>query len=79
MDIAHDTQAALESILATVTKLNEVTSDLNDISVIVHQNSAVAQESAAASEQMSSQSSAMRGLIRQFKLKEDATPRINTA
>jgi methyl-accepting chemotaxis protein len=79
MDIAHETQAALESILATVAKLNEVTSDLDNISVIVQQNSAVAQESAAASEQMSSQSSAMRGLIRQFKLKEGASPGMNTA
>jgi methyl-accepting chemotaxis protein len=68
MSIARDTQAALESIVVTIEKLNEVMAGVNKISEVVRNNSATAQESAAASEVMSSQSSLLQKLIEQFKL-----------
>ena len=68
-NIARETQSALESIIVTVDKLNEVMTGIEQISVVVQQNSATAQESAAASEEMSSQSSTMHAMLQKFKLK----------
>ena len=70
-NIAHETQAALESIVNTIDKLEGAAVGIKQISAVVQQNSATAQESAAASEELSSQSGAVRHVIGQFKLRED--------
>lgn len=49
----------------------EVTQGVDQISSVVQTNSATAEESAAASEELSSQSQILKGLVSQFRLRED--------
>ncbi|HIX30107.1 MAG TPA: methyl-accepting chemotaxis protein [Candidatus Blautia stercoravium] len=49
----------------------EVTQGVDQISSVVQTNSATAEESAAASEELSSQSQILKGLVGQFRLRED--------
>lgn len=49
----------------------EVTQGIDQISSVVQTNSATAEQSAAASEELSSQSQILKGLVNQFRLKDD--------
>lgn len=63
--IADSSQKQAESI-------RQVTVGVDQISSVVQTNSATAEESAAASEELSGQAQLMKGLVSQFKLKDDA-------
>jgi len=52
--------------------IGQINQGIDQVAQVVQQNSATAEESAAAAEEMSAQSTALQGLISQFKLK-DAT------
>ena len=71
-DIAHDTQEALKEIVTTINRMSDAVAKIEHISNVVQLNSATAQESAAASEQLSTQSTTMKNVIMQFKLKDSA-------
>ncbi len=51
--------------------ISQINSGIDQVAQVVQQNSAIAEESAASSEDMSSQATLLKGLIAQFKLKDD--------
>lgn len=52
------------------TSITQITQGIDQISSVVQTNSATAEESAAASEELSSQAQILKGLVEQFKLKD---------
>jgi len=51
--------------------ISQINTGINQVSTVIQQNSATAEESAAASEEMSGQSTVLKQLITQFKLKDE--------
>ncbi|MDR2569498.1 MAG: methyl-accepting chemotaxis protein [Oscillospiraceae bacterium] len=65
--IVHDIAKSSEDQSVGIEQINI---GIDQVAQVIQQNSATAQESAAASEELSGQSSMMRNLIEQFKLKD---------
>ena len=63
-------QVAQDSI-NQASSINQLTTGVDQISAVVQTNSATSEESAAASQELSSQSTVMKQLVQQFKLRTD--------
>ncbi|MCG8483444.1 MAG: methyl-accepting chemotaxis protein [Clostridia bacterium] len=75
VDVVTDTGEIVKTIAEESSKqalsISEIDSGIKQVSVVTQTNTAIAEESASASEEMAGQAQMLKGMIQQFKLKDE--------